>query len=226
MSAERLDLFSLNVVLFPGMGLPLHVFEERYRQMIAECLQRDRRFGVCLIRSGSEVGEPAEPYLTGTEAEIVSVRHAPDGRMNILAVGRRRFRVVEITQWRPWVAGEVAYPTAEVVEAGLAAGQQVREELAGYLQRMLELAGRAAAPLMLPRDPVGISYAAGALLQIAPSLKQQLLEEPRTEARLARVLEHLREAQLEQEALLRLQREHPELGALADENGLGPITRN
>jgi hypothetical protein len=106
------------------------------------------------------------------------------------------------------------------------AATRVREELAGYVQRMLELAGRIAPPLTLPREPAPLSYAGGALLQIAPAMKQELLEEPSTDARLSRLLELLRQAQLEQEALLRLQREHPELGPLQDENGHGPITRN
>jgi len=226
MSAERLDLFPLNVVLFPGMGLPLHIFEERYRQMIGDCLAGSRCFGVCLIRRGSEVGEPAEPYLVGTEAEIVSARHLPEGRMNLLAVGRRRFRVVEITQWRPWVAGQVAYlEEAPETRAAIAAAQHVREEVAGYLQRMLELAGKPAAPLRLPRDPGGLSYAAAALLPIAPPAKQRLLEENSTEARLTSILDQLQEAQREQEALLRLRQEHPELGP-GDDDGYGPITRN
>src|ERR1051326_9156372 len=58
---RRIPIFPLHVVLFPGMPLPLHVFEARYQEMMAECLQGDRTFGVCLIRSGQEVGGPAEP---------------------------------------------------------------------------------------------------------------------------------------------------------------------
>src|SRR5437773_5641479 len=140
MPPRHLPLFPLNTVLFPGMGLPLHVFEERYRQMIGECLEADRCFGVCLIRYGSEVGGPAEPYLVGTQAEILAVRRLPDGRMNLVAAGRRRFRVVEITRWQPYILGEVAYLADD--PATSAAGDlahQVRDQLVGYMQAQLDL---------------------------------------------------------------------------------------
>jgi Lon protease-like protein len=231
MSTRRLPLFPLHVVLFPGMPLPLHIFEERYRQMIGECIQASQPFGVCLIQAGEEVGTPAEPYLVGTEAEILSVQRLPDGCMNLLAVGRRRFRIVEITQWRPYVAGEIAYLTEDsqsAVEPAVLA--RVREELAGYIQGVLELAGETAervgeeeggiaTPLIrVPRDPVELGYSASAALQIPAAHKQSLLEEPSPATRLARVLGYLLEGRAEQELLLRIQRDFPK-GASPDDNG-------
>src|SRR3712207_3854194 len=69
--SRTLALFPLNnVVLFPGMTLPLHIFEERYKLMIGRCLEREEGFGVLLIDEGHEVGEPAEPFTVGTEARI------------------------------------------------------------------------------------------------------------------------------------------------------------
>jgi Lon protease-like protein len=200
----HLPLFPLNVVLFPGMGLPLHIFEERYKAMIEECLLGDRRFGVCLIRAGAEVGEPAEPFLVGTETEIVSTRRLPDGRFHLVTVGRRRFRVLEITQRRPYVAGEVDFlPPDEAAGEVTPLAGAVREELLGYVQRLLELMDRPAAPFTLPREPEPLSYTASALLQLPLPMKQQLLEEPATEARLRQVLDHLRQARGAQEAMLR-----------------------
>jgi Lon protease-like protein len=225
MASQRLALFPLNVVLFPGMGLPLHIFEERYKEMIGECLEGERRFGVCLIRSGAEVGEPAEPYLNGTEAEILSARKLGDDRFILMAVGRRRFRVEEITQWRPYVAGQVRFLEAEAPEGeAFALAEQARGEVVGYLHRMLELADRTDTPLSLPRDPVALSYAAAALLPIAAPLKQELLEEAATTARLTRILEYLRQARLEQEALLRLHHSRPDL--LSNDNGGDPGIRH
>ncbi|MDP6513158.1 MAG: LON peptidase substrate-binding domain-containing protein, partial [SAR202 cluster bacterium] len=71
-SAERiLPLFPLNSVLFPGASIPLQIFEDRYKQMLRDCLDADSRFGVVLIKSGREVGGSAEPHATGTVAQIV-----------------------------------------------------------------------------------------------------------------------------------------------------------
>jgi len=76
----QLDLFPLHTVLFPHMRLPLHIFEPRYRVMIRACIDEERPFGVALIRSGEEVGGPAEPHGVGTTARITSHETLPDGR--------------------------------------------------------------------------------------------------------------------------------------------------
>ena len=67
----ELPIFPLGTVLFPGMPLPLHIFEERYKRMIGRCLDGDRAFGVTLLKSGREVGGPAIPHEVGTIARIV-----------------------------------------------------------------------------------------------------------------------------------------------------------
>ena len=67
----QLPLFPLNLVLFPGMDLPLHIFEERYKSMIGDCLNQNLPFGVVLIKEGLEVGTPAEPERIGTSARIL-----------------------------------------------------------------------------------------------------------------------------------------------------------
>src|SRR5687768_13022946 len=107
MELRRIPIFPLNVVLFPGMLLPLHIFEPRYRQMIRECLESDRTFGVCLIRSGQEVGGPAAPYTTGTTCEIVSVAHLDEGRMNLVTVGGQRFEIRRLFSERPYLEAEI-----------------------------------------------------------------------------------------------------------------------
>src|SRR5712692_10962431 len=93
--AERvLPLFPLEqVVLFPGMSLPLHIFEERYKVMIGACQVTDRLFGVLLIKSGSEVGAPAQPERVGCTARMLRIDRLPDGRMTILTIGEQRFRL-------------------------------------------------------------------------------------------------------------------------------------
>jgi Lon protease-like protein len=91
MSVRELPLFPLQTVLFPGMVLPLHIFEARYRTMIDLCLRENKPFGVLLIRDGHEVGGPAITYRMGTSAYITQAETLPDGRINILSVGYQRF---------------------------------------------------------------------------------------------------------------------------------------
>ena len=84
MSKERcIPIFPLNAVLFPGVSMPIHIFEERYKRMIQECLDSTSDFGVALIETGSEVGEPAVPCSTGTLVDIVEVNKVNGGRMFI-----------------------------------------------------------------------------------------------------------------------------------------------
>jgi Lon protease-like protein len=90
-----LGMFPLSAVLFPGAGLPLHVFEERYRALMARCLEADGEFGVVLITRGSEVGGGDERVGVGTIARIANVAELEDGRMLVVATGVRRVRVAE-----------------------------------------------------------------------------------------------------------------------------------
>src|SRR5690348_15612045 len=105
-----MPLFPLEqVVLFPGMSLPLRIFEERYKLMIGACQVTDQLFGVVLIRSGREVGDPAEPEQVGCTARMVRIDRIPDGQMHILTVGEQRFRLVGPARVQPegYLAGNV-----------------------------------------------------------------------------------------------------------------------
>src|SRR5215831_4927249 len=168
MAGESLDkgelpLFPLEqVVLFPGMSLPLRVFEDRYKVMIGACQVTDQRFGVVLIRSGREVGDPAEPEQVGCTARMVRVDRIPDGRMHILTVGEQRFRLMGPARVMPegYLVGDVQILEEEAgsVEAKLLTN--VRHEFTRYQQAVLGLTGRMD-PLTaaeLPSDPVRLSY--------------------------------------------------------------------
>ena len=124
-----LPLFPLNLVLFPGMPLPLHIFEERYKAMIGQCLDTEQPFGVLLIKEGLEVGEPADPFMIGTSARIVRVEQLDDGRMNMLTQGERRFQVMEITQKVPHLVGQIQYLDEE---PGDTPSQLMAEIVEGY----------------------------------------------------------------------------------------------
>jgi len=134
----QIPLFPLHAVLAPGIALPLHVFEERYRALVRHCLDTSSPFGVVLIRDGHEVAprdgsvRPLSIAGVGTVAEIREAGRLPDGRWDLLVVGTARFLVREVrTDLAPYLVAEAdAYPD-EPVGAGL----DEIESLAGHVTR-------------------------------------------------------------------------------------------
>jgi len=104
-----LGMFPLSTVLFPRAGLPLHVFEDRYRELMAHCMNGDGEFGVVLIARGSEVGGGDQRVGVGTVARIANVAELGDGRLLVVATGVRRVRV---DRWLP----DDPYPVALVAD--------------------------------------------------------------------------------------------------------------
>src|SRR5687767_6893854 len=104
---REMPLFPLNTVLFPGMVLPLHIFEPRYKIMIAECVKENKPFGVILIKEGAEVGGSATTYTFGTSAYVTQVEKLQDERMNIQTVGYQRFKLHDLKEGRPYQVGLV-----------------------------------------------------------------------------------------------------------------------
>ena len=101
MSAGHLPLFPLEVVFFPGMLLPLHIFEPRYKLMIRRCLAQRQEFGVILARNGGIAG-------VGCSAEVLKViKQSDDGRLDIVTVGQTRFRLLELFHHLPYLQGSV-----------------------------------------------------------------------------------------------------------------------
>src|SRR5437899_5268215 len=105
----RLPLFPLHTVLFPEATLALQIFEPRYREMIGRCLAHDEPFGVVLILEGEEIGGEAVRRKIGTEAAIIASERSKDGRYDIVAEGRRRFRIVALDASRPYLRVEVEF---------------------------------------------------------------------------------------------------------------------
>lgn len=197
MSTELLPLFPLNSVLFPSMVLPLHIFEERYKLMVNNCLAQDRPFGVVLIYSGNEVGGSAIPHPVGTLARIARWEWLPDGRMNILIVGERRFRIVDFAKPElPYLEGLIEYWDDEPAEHPdlPTLMDRVRNTFIDYLTLIMSLADQALpiSQLQLPDDTTMLSYQIASNLQIEMNERQGLLEEPSAVARLRRELTLLR----------------------------------
>ena len=189
-SEERvLPLFPLNTVLFPGAALPLQIFEDRYKQMLQDCMAADSRFGAVLIKEGVEVGDEAVPHTIGTVAEIVQVSDEQRGRFLISCVGRQRFHIKEVSRQLPYLSGSVEL-LAEEADQGVTPEltAAVREDVAAYLALVSGLGGGWVRDIPVPTEPVSLSYLAAATLQVDTARKQALLEEPTASSRLRSAL--------------------------------------
>jgi Lon protease-like protein len=186
----ELPIFPLNTVLFPGMPLQLHIFEERYRVMIQHVLRTSRTFGVSLIKHGEEaLGPLPEPHLTGCTARIVQAEPLEDGRFNLTVIGDERFRIRRMGVGQPYLTAFAesapleAHQTLEVVRGV----PLLRDRLTRYLALLMQCANDEEkdleldldfdlTDLQLPDDPMMLIYLASALLQLPPGEKQPLLE--------------------------------------------------
>ncbi|HZD72674.1 MAG TPA: LON peptidase substrate-binding domain-containing protein [Actinomycetota bacterium] len=181
----ELPLFPLSTVLYPGLPIPLHVFEERYRQMLASVLDGERRFGVVAIVHGHEVGEPADYHAIGCVAEVREVRRYPDGRLDVVARGERRFRVEGVTQSAPYIVADVAALNETTGDAAEERIVPVGRLFNRYVAILLEVAGDGEIDQVdLPDDPVAASYLVAGALQVELADKQHLLAIPSAAERL------------------------------------------
>ncbi len=197
---EPLPLFPLSSVLFPGAPLPLHIFEQRYRDLVAELLSRPegelRRFGVVAIRSGRESG-PAIPDLhaIGCAAAVRSVSPYADGRYDVLSVGVRRFRLLEVDSTsKPYLLGRVEWLGESPGDPNRADAlvAPVQATMLEYVEHLVAT-GEAEVDLPeLPDDPMTLSYLVGAALLLPLVERQLLLEAPDAATRLRRLLSLLR----------------------------------
>lgn len=182
-------MFPLGSVLVPSAGLPLHVFEPRYRALVRDCMAGDRELGVVLIARGSEVGGDDVRTDVGTVARIVEATELPDGRWAMVGVGVRRVRV------RRWLPDD-PYPVAEVEDwpdpAPGPGHTAALDQTIGRLRRCLGLAAEAGDPaapatIELSEDPVLAGYQAGAVAPLGPLDQQHLLAAATPDERIDRL---------------------------------------
>jgi uncharacterized protein len=188
---QTLPLFPLGTVLYPGLLLPLHIFEERYRQLVRDLLDgpQPRQFGVIAIRKGRETGIDgiSALYDVGCTATLRRVARHEDGRYDLVTVGTQRFRLAELDGSRPYLTGEIdllAEETGEQAAAGLAA-RAVQEAFRRYIE---ELAARESVQVSLPElpdEPVSLSYLVASAMILDLPARQALLAEPDALRRLA-----------------------------------------
>jgi Lon protease-like protein len=181
--SSNLPLFPLNTVLFPGGRLPLRIFEQRYMDMAKACLKDGSPFGVCLIREGREVGEPAIPADVGTLARIATWDMPQLGVLQVLAVGSQRFRIRE----RRVAPGGLARGDVELMDADQdAAIPQSCARCVKILQRVVDEQPE----LLEPPQMASASWVGSRLAELLPlplEAKQELLELTDARTRLERL---------------------------------------
>jgi Lon protease-like protein len=186
-----LPLFPLGAVLYPGMLLPLHIFEERYRQLVRDLLDgpEPRRFGVIAIRKGRETGIDGvhSLYEIGCTATLRRVDQRDDGRFDIVTVGSQRFRLRGLDETRPYLQGEVDMLAEEPVDPVSAepAVRVVQATFREYLDALTEWGGAVVRLEDLPDEPTLLSFIIAAAMIIDLPERQALLAESDTLRRLA-----------------------------------------
>lgn len=189
----ELPLFPLDMVLFPFMAVPLHIFEERYREMIRRCLQENIPFGIVRaigIRPGTGT---VETEAIGCEARITRAEHLEDGRINIEIQGTHRFRLLDTHEQQSYRTGLIE-PYEDNTHDGQTVtplAEETAKLLREFLTRSLAAMGRDAGEFGLPAEPEQLSFVASCVLPLDDDDKQSLLVERDTAARLSSVREVL-----------------------------------
>jgi Lon protease-like protein len=189
----ELPLFPLDVVLFPGTALPLHIFEPRYRTMIADCLDEDKPFGIVLAKPES-VHLREEPHLVGTMATIRDLDELEDGCFNLMAMGTTRFRIVSQHREKPYLSG-IVEPFEDAVESEdelTALTQQARTLFGRYLDLLVEAVSEQEIEESLPCDAQALSLFIANFLDVANEQKQHYLELTSAQQRLQEEINILR----------------------------------
>ncbi len=185
----RIALFPLNLVLFPRQGLPLHIFEERYKLMLNRCIDESAPFGVVLIKSGDEVGGEAEPHDIGTTARVAKVQRLPDGQLNLIALGRRRFRILVLDRSDAYLRADVEYleDTGATDESAAGRAEKVAPLFAEHFRLVLAISSQWTREVSLPGEPARLADYVASQLEATVEVKQQLLETLSVPERLAHV---------------------------------------
>lgn len=182
--STKLPLFPLGSVLYPGLVLPLHIFESRYRQLVTDLLDgpEPRHFGVVAIRSGRETGIDGVSalYETGCTAELQRVEPYEDGRFDLVTVGAQRFRLLGLGEQAPYFTADVEWLPEEIGDETEAAFvlPVVQQSFRSYLALIAERGGARVTIPEMPDEPMLMSYLVAAAVVTDLPVKQRLLEEP------------------------------------------------
>lgn len=183
----RLPIFPLSVVLFPGNPLPLHIFEPRYRRMLADCLAADRRFG---ITPALDDAAPPGPGTVGCVAEIRVNQELPDGRSNIVVVGGSRFELGHLLEEpAPYLIAMVqSFDDDMGTEPAVDEIESLRQLSHRYLTGLRELSDAVPDESALPEDAMTLSFHMAGSIECDLGVKQRLLAERSTARRIRALL--------------------------------------
>jgi Lon protease-like protein len=185
---DRLPIFPLGAVLFPGLVLPLQIFEERYRLLVRDLLdgEKPHRFGVVSIEYGHEVGAGAARRLTsvGCTAEVRGVQEHDDGRFDLVTTGGTRFRIEHVDDTMPYLRAAITPLPDEAGPGANSATEPVTRLFRRYCERLVARGAEVADLSELPEDPVQLSYLIAASVILDRPDKQRLLEAEHAAARL------------------------------------------
>lgn len=198
---EKLPLFPLNTVLFPGVSVPLHVFEDRYRTLVHQLLRIDdpaqRLFGSVAIREGYEVGDHGGQSLhrVGCVLQLTEVQEHPDGTFDIVAVGRGRLRLESLETSGEFLAGDVAM-LEDPVDLGDPATtvvcERARRTFDEYRNLISGIHGEDVFDIDLPRDPAYLSWSLAGTCLLTLRDRQLLLEAEPASVRLEMLVDLMR----------------------------------
>ena len=182
--SETVPLFPLGTVLYPGLLLPLHIFEDRYRQLVRDLLAgpEPRQFGVIAIRKGRETGIDGVSalYEVGCAAVLRRVERYEDGRYDIITAGAERFRLLALDESRPYLQAEVEWlpeETGDEAAAALAA-RATAAAFRGYLEALNRRGLAEISVPDLPSEPGPLSYLVAAAVVADLPDRQALLAQP------------------------------------------------
>lgn len=185
---DRLPIFPLGAVLFPGLVLPLHVFEERYRLLMRDLLTSEgpQRFGVVSIELGHEVGHGAARRLAsvGCTAEVRDVEEHDDGRFDVVTTGGGRFRIEELDDSLDYLQADVTMLPEEDGPGAETAVAPVSDLFHRYCERLVGHGAEVTNLDELPDEPLALSYLIAASLVLDRTDKQRLLQAEHAAARL------------------------------------------
>jgi Lon protease-like protein len=187
MALLELPIFPLPLVLFPGASQLLHIFEPRYREMLADCMKGDQRFGISWVDAQGKEDPAPDAGSVGCIAQVRASTALPDGRSNILTVGEERYTLLSyLNRKTPYRVGRVDtfadHPESQIDTAEL--GTRVSEEFRRFTAAMSALTDSMSSPPEMSEDPTSLSFQVAAAIEIEGKLKQELLAVRSTRQRL------------------------------------------
>ena len=184
MVVDTIPVFPLDHVLLPGLPLPLHIFEPRYRQMLADIEAARGGFGIVALSRGSETSADVDFAKIGTLAEILEKEPYPDGSCDLLTVGSRRFRIVDVdSSAKPYLLAQVEWLSEDDGDLPADLALTVTALFGRYSQVLSDVSERDR-DVELVSDPVRLSYEVAARVQLPVSQRQKLLAMPTAADRL------------------------------------------